>query len=89
MEFVLEAGELQPRHHVRCFHEPEMKDDAGDSGANRYQPDALLRLHSWRIGGDGGDQQRTLMKDAIMPQVMRQAERDARACCGEDRCRSG
>ena len=37
----------------------------------------MLRLDARLIGVDGGEQQHTLMQDAIMPQMMRQAERDA------------
>ncbi len=35
-KFRLEAGELQPLHHVRCFHEAEMQEDAGDASADRH-----------------------------------------------------
>src|ERR1700730_17857878 len=34
--FRLEAGELQLFHHVRCFHEAEMEEDAGDASADRH-----------------------------------------------------
>src|ERR1700730_7790439 len=35
-KFRLEAGELQPLHHVRCFHEAEMEEDTGDASADRH-----------------------------------------------------
>src|SRR6476646_10456626 len=35
-KFRLEAGELQPLHHIRCFHEAEMEEDAGDASADRH-----------------------------------------------------
>src|SRR6478672_5929011 len=35
-KFRLLAGELQPVHHVRCFHEAEMQEDAGDASADRH-----------------------------------------------------
>src|ERR1700730_6856580 len=69
-KFRLEAGELQPLHHVRCFHETEMEEDASDTSADRHQPDAVFRLDARLIGADGGDQQHTLVQDAIMPQMM-------------------
>jgi hypothetical protein len=48
----------------------------------------LMRCSGSTRSVDGGDQQHTLMQDAIMPQIMRQAERDACARGREDRHRS-
>jgi len=43
LKFRLDAGELQSIHHVRCFHEVEMHEDAGDANADWHHPDAVLR----------------------------------------------
>jgi hypothetical protein len=71
------------------FHEAKVKQHSDDAGADRHQLDALLRRYPRLIGGNGGDQQHTLMQDAIMAQVMRQGERDACARGRENRCRPG
>ena len=56
---------------------------------DRGDLDALSWIHTWRIGADGRDQQHALMQNAIVLQVMGQAERDAGAGRGEDGGRPG
>ena len=89
MKFGLDAGKLQARHHVRCLHEAEVKNNADNASADRFQPDAVLRLDAWRVGGNHGDEQHTFVQDAIVSKMMCQAKRYALACCCEDRSRSG
>ena len=89
MKFGLEAGKLQPCHYIRCFHEAEVKDNPDNAGADRLQPDAVLRLNPWRIGDNHGYEQHTLVQDAIVSKMMCQAKRYALACGCEDRRRSG
>ena len=75
----LAAGQRQTVHHVRCFHETEIQQHAGDAGADRHQLDALLRRYPRLIGCDDGDQQHTLVQNPIMTQMVRQRERDTRS----------
>ena len=37
----MEAGELQPVHHVRGFHEAEIEENARDARADRHELDAI------------------------------------------------
>jgi hypothetical protein len=67
------------------FHKSEMKGDPGNPGADRNERHALGRINARRIGADGREQQDTLVQNPIVPQVMHQPERYARAGRGEDR----
>lgn len=53
----LEAGKLQPLHHVRRFHEAETEEDAGDARTDRHELDALGGFDPRLIDADGGDKQ--------------------------------
>ncbi len=79
------ASQPQPVHDIGMFHKSEMKGDPGNAGADRNERHALGRINARRIGADGREQQDTLVQNAIVPQVMRQPKRYARACCSEDR----
>src|SRR5260370_26620373 len=67
------------------LHEPEMQGNPGDACTNRRELYALVRLDARRIAADRRDQQYALVQNAIVPQVMRQGERYARASRREDR----
>src|ERR1700692_4878050 len=71
------------------FHETEIKQHAGDAGADRHQLDALLTIYPRLISCDDGDQQHALVQDAVMSQVMRQGEWYAGARGREDCRRAG
>jgi hypothetical protein len=66
----------------------EMQGNPGDAGTERDELCALVRTDARHIATDRRDQQHTLVQHAIVPQVMRQGERYARASRGEDRGRS-
>src|SRR5260370_41973570 len=70
------------------LHEPEMQRNPGDACPNRREPYALVRLDARRIAADRRDQQYALVQNAMVPQGMRQGERDARASRREDRSAS-
>src|SRR5438876_7168704 len=61
---------------------------SSNPGADRDKAHPLVRTNPRRIGADNVDQQHALVQDTIVTQVMRQGERDAGACRGEDRSRS-
>ena len=83
------ARELQPLHHIGMFHESEMQGDPGDASTDRRELYPLVRIDPRRIATDRRDQQHPLVQHAIVPQVMRQGERYARASRSEDRGGSG
>ena len=86
MKFGL--AQLQARHGGRWFfHEAEVKNNADNASADRFQPDAVL--HAWRVGCNHGDEQHTFVQDAIVSKMMCQAKRYALACCCEVASSSG
>src|SRR5271165_1041062 len=60
------------------FHEPILKLNPGDSGAQRHKFDPPCRILPGRIRRGGGYEQNTLMQDAIVPEVVRKGQWNTR-----------
>ena len=83
------AGEFQPFHDVRAFHEAEMQDDSADAGAegDKFDPSVGTDLRCVRV--DAGQEYHAFMQDPVVLEVMGQTEWNT--CCRrrENRRRAG
>ena len=54
-----------------------MEDDAGDAGTDRHKLDALSRFDPRCIDTDRSDEKYAFVQDTVVPEMVRQAERNS------------